>query len=846
MPQNRVLSAAAITLAFFGILTNSIALAGVGAPMHKAISHPHAAPQGSTYVAAMVVDVGGAPVEGAVVVTSEGGRGVSDVDGAVVFTVDLQSSIADLHVTAVAVIDGANHTGTVEVDLARTAGEFRREIDAGVILLSSDGDCQPQWLPTFGGTAGVNDHIFAATVFDDGSGTGPALYISGQFSSVGGIAANRIARWDGTAWSSLADGPVDGAVHALAVFDDGTGAPPSLYVGGSFTTIHGVSANNIAKWDGTNWSALGSGTNGPVYSLTVFDDGSGDGPALYVGGWFTSAGGIAANRIARWRSVLHLADSGWSPVGAGTNGIMYAMTVFDDGSGDGPALYVGGSFDIAGGQPANRIARWDGNQWSPLGSAMNGSVRALTVFDDGLGDGPALYAGGTFTIAGGVAANCIARWDGTAWSTLNGGMEGGAFLRVNDLRVHDDGTGPMLFAGGNFTSAGGVSANHLAKWDGTSWSALGDGMDNEVRALVEFANGNGNGPALYSGGDFIVAGEIQVNRIAKWNGVAWSAISDNGISRYVHALTVFDDGAGDGPALFVAGSFQFIDVLEANGIARWDGTSWTALDSGVHDGSIFDLAIFDDGSGPALFAGGGFTSAGDTSANRIAKWDGTSWSALGDGVNGHVFSMTAFDDGLGEGPALYVGGAFTTADGLQANRIARWDGTKWSPLGTGMNQAVRTLAVFDDGSGSGPALYAGGEFITAGSVSANRIARWNGTLWSPLGGGLNSVVRAMIAFDDGSGDGPALYVGGSFLSAGGTWVSRIARWNGVAWSALTDGMTGISGVNNSVYSLTVFDDGTGNGPALYAGGFSLPQEARKPTESLAGWHLMVTARRGYE
>ena len=96
------------------------------------------------------------------------------------------------------------------------------------------------------------------------------------------------------------------------------------------------------------------------------------------------------------------------------------------------------------------------------------------------------------------------------------------------------------------------------------------------------------------------------------------------------------------------------------------------------------------------------------------------WSALGSGINGRVDALTVFDDGTG--PALYAGGIFTTAGGVAANRIAKWDGTQWSALGSGLNNIVRALTAFDDGTGS--ALYAGGNFTTAGGMPASNIARW--------------------------------------------------------------------------------------------------------------------------
>jgi hypothetical protein len=89
------------------------------------------------------------------------------------------------------------------------------------------------------------------------------------------------------------------------------------------------------------------------------------------------------------------------------------------------------------------------------------------------------------------------------------------------------------------------------------------------------------------------------------------------------------------------------------------------------------LTVFDDGSGPALYAGRSFTTAGGVSANDVAQWDGTSWSALGTGMNRTVLALTAFDDG--GGPALFAGGPFTTAGGFVSVYIAEWSCAPRSP-----------------------------------------------------------------------------------------------------------------------------------------------------------------------
>lgn len=121
-------------------------------------------------------------------------------------------------------------------------------------------------------------------------------------------------------------------------------------------------------------------------------------------------------------------DGAGSP--QGLNGPVYALVVFDDGSGGGPALYAGGAFTNAGGVVVSNIARWDGASWEGVGGGLNGGVNALIVFDDGHGDGPVLYAGGWFADDGDGAPNRVARWDGSSWTGVGLGMDDEVFSLV--------------------------------------------------------------------------------------------------------------------------------------------------------------------------------------------------------------------------------------------------------------------------------------------------------------------------------------------------------------------------------------------------------------------------------
>jgi hypothetical protein len=670
---------------------------------------------------------------------------------------------------------------------------------------------------------GLNGAVLALSVYDAGSG--PALYAAGSFTQAGGVSANHIARWNGSSWSAVGGG-TNGDVSALTIFNDGTGT--ALFAGGSFTQAGGLSASRIAKWNGSSWSSLGSGTDADVKALTVFNDGFGSN--LYAGGAFTLAGGQAASHVARW------SGASWTALGAGTDADVLALTVSSVGG--TPTLYAGGMFLHAGGVSVNYVARWNGLVWSalvspPFSPGVDDVVYALADHDVGNGVN-LLYIGGLFVSAddGYESLHHVALWDGSGLSSLGTGANG----PVHALASHDDGTGPALYAGGAFTSMSGAPAGDIASWRPHTWSSLshGNGMSDDVHALAVFGPGS---PALYAGGRFTSAGGVNANYIAKWNGSVWSPLDTGMFRQYlgvpeVGALATYDIPS---PALYAGGRFDQAGSISSSDIARWDGTSWSSLAGGM-DASpnanhfVSALVVFDDGSGPALVAGGMFTSAGGVPAIDVARWNGSSWSPFGAGLGmGNVDSVSAlavYDDGAG--PALYAGGSFTTSGGNPLPYLAKWNGSSWTTVGSGLagngsSTFVDALTVFDDGSG--PKLYAGGRFTSAGGTPVNNVARWNGSSWSAFGGGVSGSVYTLGSFDDGSG--PALYVGGGFTTAGGGPANGIARWNGTSWSQLSSGVS-------IAFTQTVFDDGSGGGPDLYLGG-TFDTAGGLPSQRIGEW-----------
>lgn len=390
---------------------------------------------------------------------------------------------------------------------------------SGTSQLPPSVPCAPAWQPTFVGPSVLGGRVQSTCVYDDGSGM--ALYAGGAFTATGSGPALAIARWNGASWSALGAGLHNSSgftaeVDALAAFDDGSG--PALYAGGSFDRAGAVPVLNVAKWNGTSWSAVGSGVAGQVWALQTFDDGSG--PALYAAGWFAQAGGVAANSIAKWNG------SSWSALGSGllasgSTCWVNALAVFDGVT--GPELYAGGEFTTAGGISTGLVAKWNGASWSAVGvnglnPGPNRAVYALAAF------GGRLYIGGDFRAAGGFGYDLIVSWTGTTWLYPPNGISGGTAPIVQALHVHDDGSGPALYAAGTFQNAGLVPANGIARWNGTGWSALGSGI---TYASTVASYDAGGGPSLMVGGNFSTspAGDAYLARWASPAGCGSPGVS---------------------------------------------------------------------------------------------------------------------------------------------------------------------------------------------------------------------------------------------------------------------------------------------------------------------------------
>ena len=315
------------------------------------------------------------------------------------------------------------------------------------------------------------------------------------------------------------------------------------------------------------------------------------------------------------------------------------------------------------------------NVWGKLGTGLNGAVYALAIGPDGY-----LYAGGNFTTAGGTTVNYVAKWDGSAWSAL--GSTPGTNGIVWALAFGPDGS---LYAGGDFTSAGGTTVYYVAKWNGSAWAAVGSSpnvLNAAVKALVFGKDG-----VLYVGGDFTTYNTASYcYYIAKWNGTIWDLIGD-GFSAAVTCLAVGPDGA-----IYAGGGFLTNHATDVtfNCIAKWNGTAWSALGAGMSGGTpvVNGLAVGADGT---VYAGGNFTSAGGVSASYIAKYIGTAWSAMGTEIDGAVYD-------------LYINQITGKLMAAGTSGWAQWNGSVWCYLDSQMPGAANAFAQKSNGD-----TYIGGD-----------------------------------------------------------------------------------------------------------------------------------------
>lgn len=397
-------------------------------------------------------------------------------------------------------------------------------------------------------------------------------YVAVGVSQAGGVAVNGLARWTGSAWENYGgtgSNTLQGT-YATAINHGG------VIVGGHGLSVNGVARNGAARWNGSTWVRLaqpGTGTDG-IGRVVAMHNGQ-----RYVGGDFTSIDRIPANRIAQ----RDLENDSWLPLGQGMNGPVRTMLSFNG------ELIAGGSFSSAGGVSASNVAAWNGSTWRALGSGIDDSVYALVVWNGNL------IACGTFGGSGGVDASNVARWTGTSWEPIDAGFSTSNVLSATVF-------GGTLYLGGE---------SSLWRVNGGSIESMGGNINGEIRALSTFQG------SLYAGGTFTRVGSPGQNfrRIARFDGTQWFPVGPNAAGDFGTGSVESISSTAD--TMLVTGQF---DVATSSGpasnVALFDGASWSDVPSGSADAMVRSGIVTDTGVAVA----GDFQRIGGAYATSYAEW----------------------------------------------------------------------------------------------------------------------------------------------------------------------------------------------------------------------------------
>jgi hypothetical protein len=236
------------------------------------------------------------------------------------------------------------------------------------------------------------------------------------------------------------------------------------------------------------------------------------------------------------------------------------------------------------------------------------------------------------------------KWNGTSWDTAANAVAISGFYNDGDS---------VLYIMGGFNSVNSIPASKIARFDGVNWSAI-DSTIWTGSAICAFRY---QGQMYFGGGFFNTSNNIW--RIARWDGTNWYAVG-GGVTGSISGVGCMEEYNGE---LYVGGYMEVAMGNPGDFIARWNGSSWTQVGGGMYGGQVFNMKVFNN----ELWAVGQFGYAGGVSATFVARYDGLDWCSVG-----------VFDNAIGaievHNNELYIGGNFWTVDGDSVNKVVKWIG----------------------------------------------------------------------------------------------------------------------------------------------------------------------------
>jgi hypothetical protein len=492
--------------------------------------------------------------------------------------------------------------------------------------------------------------------------SGNILYINGNFSTVGGQTRNKLATIDITNNELSNFNPnVNGSIFSLALSDS------TLYIGGVFTTVGGVTRNNLAAVDSVTGALVTDfnpniispdpNSNSYIYSLVL------SGSTLYIGGRFTTVGGVTRNNLAAVDAITGSLITDFNPnvqnnfaVWNGNGVEVKRMEIY------GSTLYFFGKFNSVGGTRRMNMA------------SINILTGELTSFDPNINnpnyDIPIdfidrlesnILISGDFTSINKIERNGLAGINMTTGEVTNFNPNiGGGNISVNKIILSNN----VIYVGGYFTTVGEQSRSNFAAINestGLVTNLIKD-TDNVIQDMVLA------GSKIYLGGAFSSIGGQGCSRVGGINLLDNNVISfspEIGGTDQVHALYA------SGNILYVGGSFTFVgggpSAQQRHKLLSYDLTTNEITDFDPDFGTYYGDAVYAITKfGNNLYVGGTFSSVNGVGRNNLAAIDSLTGvvDSFNPNINSIVYSMALLDTNL------YIGGYFTTVGGVNRNSLA--------------------------------------------------------------------------------------------------------------------------------------------------------------------------------
>lgn len=398
-----------------------------------------------------------------------------------------------------------------------------------------------------------------------------------------------------------------------------------------------------------------------------------------------------------------------------------------------------------------------GKPWN-LGGVKNG----VLMFGLKAEDGSAYFAGGQGTIdVTGMHMNGLGYF--LDWNAVNGDYTRIGYIQ---MKLHGTNPAPALTIGQDNPENITLNPNPHFSSDAANWYGV-----NSIEGTKSYAEAFGNLALNTTGDGYCLAVDVDGNLIIGGSFTTLETVSLTRIAKY----TIGGKRGTSGGYWYTPPKVHHPAVLLEAGhyatVATW------------HDPVLLPSPPYE----PGLYNPGYYTYSQTWVPDRYSTaydsqppdvWIATgSWSAFSTGLNGNCNGIAVAPNG-----DIYAVGAFTTAGGTTVNGVAKWNGSAWSALGTtGLKKggaAATGYAIAIDADGN---VYVGGDFDQAGAVACANIAKWDGAAWNALGSGVNNIVRGLYACPTTKN----ILITGDFTQVNGAAHSYFAKWRPATSDYLT-------------------------------------------------------------